>query len=93
MKRFIGAFAMFAVVAAPALAYQVTGPVVDLDDKTVTVEKGKEKWKINRDKDTKVSGGDLKKGSKVMIEYDMTASKIEVKDAPKGKSDAKKDKK
>ena len=92
MKRFAGAFAMLAVAVAPALAYQVTGPVVDLDDKTITVEKGKEKWKINRDKDTKVSGGDLKKGSKVTIEYDMTASKIEVKDAPKSK-DAKEAKK
>lgn len=76
--------------AASAYAYQVTGPVLEVDDKSITVEKGKEKWKIKRDKDTKVTG-DLKKGSRVTIEYEMTASSIEVKDA-KGKDAKGKDK-
>lgn len=91
MKRVVAMFAGMLLGASAAFAYQVTGPVLDVDDKSVTVEKGKEKWKIKRDKDTKVTGGELKKGSKVTIEYEMTASTIEVKDA-KGK-DAKKDKK
>ena len=90
MKRVLGGFVAMMFAASAAFAYQVTGPVLDVDDKSITVEKGKEKWKIKRDKDTKVTG-DLKKGSKVTIEYEMTASTIEVKDAPKGK-DAKKEK-
>ena len=90
MKRLVVGFAAMLFAASAAFAYQVTGPVLDVDDKSITVEKGKEKWKIKRDKDTKVTGGDLKKGSRVTIEYEMTASSIEVKDA-KGK-DAKKEK-
>ncbi len=81
-----------ALLAGSAFAYQVTGPVLDVNDKEIVVEKGKEKWRINRDKDTKVSG-DLKKGAKVTVEYEMTASKIDVKDGGKSKdskADAKK---
>jgi ribosomal 50S subunit-recycling heat shock protein len=49
-----------------------------LKDDLIIVEKGKEKWEIARDKDTKVSG-DLKVGSKVTIQYQMKAASIEVK--------------
>ena len=66
------------VMAAAPKSYQVTGPIVDLKDDMITVEKGKEKWEIARDKDTKVKG-DLKVGSKVTIEYRMVATSIEVK--------------
>jgi hypothetical protein len=45
--------------------------------------KGKEKWQIARDKDAKVTGGELKVGSKVTIEYTMSAKDIEVKGAAK----------
>jgi len=65
--------------AEAAKTYQVTGPVVDLTDSTITVMKGKEKWQIARDKDVKVTGGDLKVGSKVTIEYTMSAKDVEVK--------------
>ncbi|HET6149580.1 MAG TPA: hypothetical protein VFH68_18730 [Polyangia bacterium] len=66
--------------------YQVTGPVLEVTDKTITVEKGKEKWQLARDKDTKVTG-DPKVGAKVTIEYRMTATSIEVKgDAKAGKA-------
>jgi hypothetical protein len=97
MKRLVGGLIAMMFAASVAYAYQVTGPVLEVDDKSITVEKGKEKWKIKRDKDTKVTGGDLKKGSRVTIEYEMTASSIEVKDAKskdtKGKDkDAKKEK-
>jgi len=75
--------------AAGPREYQVTGPVLDVTNDIITVEKDKEKWEIARNKDTKVTG-DLKKGSRVTIKYTMTAANVEVKDAGKGKSDAKK---
>jgi cytochrome c1 len=68
-------------VTAPAFAgktYQVTGPVLDLTDSTITVEKGKEKWEIARDAQTQIKG-DLQKGAKVTIEYTMSAARVEVK--------------
>ena len=67
--------------------YQVTGPVLEVTDASVTVQKGKEKWQLDRNKDTKVTG-DLKVGAKVTIEYRMTAVTVEVKG---GKTDAKTD--
>jgi hypothetical protein len=76
------------VLAAGPKDYQVTGPVTDLSDDVITVEKGKEKWEIARNRDTKVDG-DLKKGSRVTVHYKMTATTVEVKDAGKGKSDTK----
>ncbi len=82
MKRTILALAL-AALAAPALAaqktYQVTGPVLDVSSDSITVQKGKDKWQLARTAETAVSGGDLKKGDKVTIEYTMTATKIEVK--------------
>jgi hypothetical protein len=75
-------------IAAEPKDYQVTGPVLDVNDNIITVEKGKEKWEIGRDKDTKIKG-ELKKGSRVTVHYKMIASSVEVKDAGKGKSDAK----
>jgi len=95
MKSFLGALVAALFLASAALAagpkdYQVTGPVLDVKDDVIVVEKGKEKWEIARNKDTKVSG-DLKKGSRVTIHYTMTATKIEVKDkAAKAKGDEKK---
>ena len=87
MKKVAAAFVLFAFAAPSAMAYQVTGPVIELTDTKIVVQKDKEKWEISRDKDTKVTG-DLKKGSKVTIEYKMSADKIEVKD--EGKKDDKK---
>lgn len=59
--------------------YQVTGPVVELTDTTIVVQKGeKDKWVLNRTADTKVAG-DLKVGAKVTIKYTMTATDVEVK--------------
>lgn len=42
------------------------------------VEKGSEKWEVARTADAKVKG-DLKVGSKVTIEYTMTATSVTVK--------------
>jgi RNase P/RNase MRP subunit p29 len=75
-------------IAAEPKDYQVTGPVLDLTDNIITVEKGKEKWEIGRDKSTKIKG-ELKKGSRVTVHYKMNASSVEVKDAGKGKSEEK----
>ena len=71
--------------AGPAAkTYQVTGPIVAVDDKKVVVDKDGEKWEIALDKDTKVTG-ELKVGAKVTIKYQMYATTVEVKDgAAKG---------
>ncbi len=74
--------ALLASLAAPALAahkgYQVTGPVLDVTDDTITVQKGSEKWEIARAPETQVTG-ELKKGEKVTVHYTMTATSIEAK--------------
>ena len=82
------AFATSVAHAASVKSYQVTGPVLELKDDMIIVQKGTEKWEISRDKATKVTG-DLKVGSKVTIQYQMSAQEIEVKDAPKKEAPAK----
>jgi hypothetical protein len=72
-----------AVFAAGAKTYQVTGPVLEVTDSMIAVQKGKDRWEINRDANTKVTG-DLKVGEKVTITYTMSATEVEVK-AGKGK--------
>lgn len=79
-------FMASAAMAAEPKDYQVTGPVLELKDDVIIVQKGNEKWEIGRDKNTKVKG-DLKKGARVTIQYKMTASIIEVRDAAKAKTD------
>jgi hypothetical protein len=69
-------------VLAGGVQYQVTGPVLEVREDAIVVQKGNEKWEIARDKATSISG-DLKVGSKVTIYYTMQASKVEVKEAPK----------
>src|SRR5690348_7823443 len=86
MKTTVAALLLTLGLGSAALAaektYQVTGPVLEVSDTAITVQKGKEKWTLGRDKDTKVTG-DLKVGSKVTIEYSMKATTVEVKDAGK----------
>jgi hypothetical protein len=65
-------------LAKSAKKYQVTGTVVSVTADMIVVQKGDEKWEIDRDTDTKVTG-DLKKGDKVTIEYTMSATNVEVK--------------
>jgi hypothetical protein len=71
-------FSTMAFAAGPAL-YQWIGTVLEMKGDVMIVQKGKEKWEIARDKDTKVTGGDLKVGSKVTVFYTMKAASIEVK--------------
>jgi hypothetical protein len=64
--------------AGSTKTYQVTGPVLEVKDDMIAVEKGKDRWEIGRDAGTKVTG-DLKPGAKVTIQYRMTATEVEVK--------------
>lgn len=59
-------------------SYQVTGPVLEVTDTKIVVQKGEEKWELARTPETKVTG-DLKVGSKVTISYSMTAKAVSVK--------------
>jgi hypothetical protein len=72
-----------AAYAAGEKTYQVTGPVLEVTDTMIAVQKGKDRWEISRDANTKVTG-DLKVGEKVKVTYTMSATDIEVK-AGKGK--------
>ncbi len=97
MKRLIFALVgMFFLFSSLALAagpknYQVTGPVLEMKDDLIVVQKDKEKWEIAKDKETKVTG-DLKVGSKVTIQYQMKATAVEVKADDKKKGEDKKKK-
>lgn len=71
-------FILIALVAQTAFAYQVTGPVLEVTDSKVVVQKGKEKWELKKDATTKLNG-DIKVGDKVTIEYTMTATQIQSK--------------
>lgn len=93
MKSILIAVAAIFLVSSLAFAagpktYQVTGPVLEVKDDIITVQKGKEKWEIAKDAATKVTG-DVKVGSKVTVEYTMKAASIEVKEAGK-KAESKK---
>jgi hypothetical protein len=70
-------FGSVALAAGPK-TYQVTGPVLEMNDSMIAVQKGKDRWEIARDSNTKVTG-DLKVGAKVTITYTMTATDVEAK--------------
>lgn len=78
MKRKIIMAAVLLLASPLAMAYQVTGPVVEMTDTKIVVKKGKENWEIARDAGTKTTG-DVKVGDKVTVEYKMTATSIEPK--------------
>lgn len=86
------ALASFAIAsAASALAgtsYQATGPVLELTDKKIVIQKDTEKWEFARTPETKVEGT-LKVGEKVTVHYTMTAASVEVKPAKDAKPEAK----
>lgn len=75
-----------AALAGSAKTYQVTGPVLEINDSMIVVEKSKgknERWEIARDSSSKVPS-DLKVGDKVTITYTMTATEVEAKEAKAG---------
>jgi len=84
-----GSLALGSVAFAGAKDYQVTGPVLEVNDSMIVVQKGKDRWELDRNSDTKVNG-DVKVGDKVTINYTMTAKNVEVK-AAKAEKGAKKE--
>jgi len=83
-----GTLALSSTALAGAKSYQVTGPVMEVTDTMIVVTKGKERFEIDRDANTKVTG-ELKVGDKVTIMYTMTAKEVEVKADKSAKKDAK----
>ena len=79
-KKTIIALASLAIGSAAFAGntYQATGPVVEVTDTKIVVQKDKEKWEIARTAQTKTNGTP-KVGDKVTVYYTMTASSIEVK--------------
>lgn len=78
-----------AAFAAEAKDYQVTGPVLEVNSSMIAVQKGKDRWELMRDSNTKATA-DPKVGDKVTVHYTMTATNIEVK-AGKAEKAAKKE--
>jgi hypothetical protein len=64
---------------AAAKVYQVSGPIVEVSDKLIVIQKGDERWELDRDADTKIVG-ELKVGQKVTVYYRMQATKVESKE-------------
>jgi len=78
--------ALSSVAFGGAKTYEVTGPVLEVNDSMIVVQKGKDRWEINRDANTKVTG-DVKVGDKVHVTYTMSATNVEVKAGKGGKKD------
>ena len=76
--------AFSSVAFAGAKTYEVTGPVLEVNDSMIVVQKGKDRWELDRDSNTKVTG-EVKVGDKVHITYTMTAKDVEVKAGKGGK--------
>lgn len=88
----LAAVALVGLAAAPAFAapktYQVTGPVLELTPDTIVVQKGADKWEIARD--GAMVSDTVAVGSKVTIEYTMTATTVTEKAAKAAKPAKKK---
>jgi hypothetical protein len=89
MKKALLLAAVIGLATAPAFAtapksYQVTGPITELTADKITVQKGKENWEIARGSAAVPAG--VKVGSKVTIQYFMTATTVTDKQAPVSKT-------
>jgi len=80
--------ALSSVAFAGAKTYEVTGPVLEVTESMIVVQKGKDRWEMNRDANTKVTG-DVKVGDKVHVTYTMSATDVEVKAGKGAKKEAK----
>src|SRR5881392_4354818 len=65
-----------AAFAAGAKTHEVTGTVLETTPTKLVIQKGAERWEIDLDPQTKVSG-EIKVGAKVTITYTMSAAKID----------------
>lgn len=75
---FVSASLTVSAFAGSPGTYQVTGPVLEVTDTKIVVQKDNEKWELARTPETKVAG-DLKLGGKVTITYTMTAKSVTAK--------------
>ena len=75
------------LLAADAKTYQVTGPVLEVNDSYIVVQKGEDKWQLACDKAT---AGKVKVGDKVTVQYQMVAKVVEVKPAKADQPEKKK---
>jgi hypothetical protein len=87
----LGVAILLCLLSSPDLAiarqpkkYQVTGTVLEVTNDYIAVDKSGERWEIGRGAETKVTGK-LEVGAKVTVEYQMSASSIDVKPADKSK--------
>jgi hypothetical protein len=78
-------FGFTAQSGAVTSTYQVTGPVLEVTDAKVVIQKDTEKWEISRTPDTKITG-DIKVGAKITVQYTMTAAVITAKPGKMEKS-------
>jgi hypothetical protein len=74
---FVFSFSGLTEAASPR-TYQVTGPVLEVTNDLIAVQKGKERWEVARNSNTKITG-DIKVGAKVTVMYTMTATAVEAK--------------
>ena len=83
VRRVVTVLAIAALLASSASGavktYHVTGPVLEVRSDMIAVQKGKDRWEIARDPSSTMKGGEPKVGDKVLIEYRMTATSVEVK--------------
>jgi hypothetical protein len=75
----LGLLAPATTYAKSPKKYQVTGKVLEINDDTIVIQKDDEKWELAKEAATKVEGK-LAVGSKLTIQYTMTAATIEVKE-------------
>jgi len=64
-------------MAAAPKTYQVTGPIVEVKEDTIIIDKKGELWEVSKDAASTVNG-DLKKGAKATIKYKMVATEVTV---------------
>jgi len=80
------------LAAETAKTYQVTGPILEITDKMIVVQKGDERWEIARETNAALSS-ELKVGDKVTIHYRMHAVRVESKSDKQERKDNAKNKK
>ena len=82
MKKLLVVLSVAVLMPAAAFAavktYQVTGPVLEVRDDAIVVQKGADKWEIAKDASAKITG-EVKVGAKVTIEYTMAAKTVTAK--------------
>lgn len=69
-------------VNAATRAVVISGPVTEVRDDVIVIQKGKQQWEIARGAATKVRG-ELRKGALVTIEVYLSAGTIDVREEKK----------